>query len=222
MLSAIARRLSYANVAATLALFFSISGAALAAHHYLVNSTSQINPKVVKALRGHTGTKGATGATGATGTAGAAGASGAAGAKGAIGEPGPLLGTLPSGKSETGSFASADFRPEGASGVTWVLASISYPFALAAEPSIEIVQAGATPGPNCPGSIGSPAAKPGYLCVFVGVAFEVEGEAVSVEPPNYLAGEYYLHGAVVYTRTVQSGPEPHTGQISGSWAVTAP
>jgi cytoskeletal protein RodZ len=44
------RRLNYANVTATLALFFAMSGGALAAKHYLINSTKQINPKVLKAL----------------------------------------------------------------------------------------------------------------------------------------------------------------------------
>src|SRR5438876_8031642 len=44
-------RLTYANVAATLALVFSMTGGALAAKHYLINSTSQINPKVLKKLK---------------------------------------------------------------------------------------------------------------------------------------------------------------------------
>jgi hypothetical protein len=48
------RRLSYANVTATLALVFSMSGGALAANHYLINSTKQINPRVLKALANHT------------------------------------------------------------------------------------------------------------------------------------------------------------------------
>src|SRR6202043_2254580 len=47
---AMRRRFSYANVAATLALVFSMSGGALAAKHYLINSTKQINPKVLKAI----------------------------------------------------------------------------------------------------------------------------------------------------------------------------
>ncbi len=83
MLSKLRRHLSYANVAATLALVFSMSGAALAANHYLINSTKQINPKVLRKLKGNSGPKGATGATGTAGTAGAAGA------KGAQGEQGP-------------------------------------------------------------------------------------------------------------------------------------
>jgi hypothetical protein len=82
------RRLSYANVAATLALVFSMSGGALAAKHYLINSTGQINPKVLKKLKGTPGRIGASGATGAIGSSGATGAPGAAGKEGAPGKEG--------------------------------------------------------------------------------------------------------------------------------------
>lgn len=77
------RHVSYANVAATLALVLSMSGAAVAAKHYLINSTSQINPKVLKKLKGNRGP------AGAPGTAGAPGATGSAGKEGPKGEPGP-------------------------------------------------------------------------------------------------------------------------------------
>ena len=60
----IRKHLSYANVVATLALVFAMSGGALAAQHYLVNSTKQINPKVLKKLRGRPGARGGFGATG--------------------------------------------------------------------------------------------------------------------------------------------------------------
>jgi hypothetical protein len=40
-------RFTYANVAATLALVFSMSGGALAASHYLITSKKQIAPKVL-------------------------------------------------------------------------------------------------------------------------------------------------------------------------------
>jgi hypothetical protein len=49
------KRITYANVAATLALVFSMSGGALAATHYLINSTKQISPKVLKKLKGPRG-----------------------------------------------------------------------------------------------------------------------------------------------------------------------
>lgn len=44
------RHLSYANVTATLALIFAMSGGALAAKHYLVTKTNQISPKVLKSF----------------------------------------------------------------------------------------------------------------------------------------------------------------------------
>ncbi len=49
---AVRRHLTYANVVATLALVFAMTGGALAAKHYLINSTSQINPKVLHKLTG--------------------------------------------------------------------------------------------------------------------------------------------------------------------------
>jgi len=77
------RRLNYANVAATLALFFTMTGGALAAKHYLINSTKQINPKVLKALQGKTGP------TGRAGPSGPQGAGGLQGPGGPQGPPGP-------------------------------------------------------------------------------------------------------------------------------------
>ena len=81
MLSNFRPRLTYANVAATLALVFSMSGGALAASHYLISSKKQISPKVLKELKGN-GARGATGASGPQGPAGAQGPQGATGAAG--------------------------------------------------------------------------------------------------------------------------------------------
>jgi len=80
------RRLSYANVVATLALVIALGGGtAWAAHHYLITSASQIKPGVLKTLRG---AQGQSGTNGAAGVAGAPGANGANGATGAQGTPG--------------------------------------------------------------------------------------------------------------------------------------
>jgi hypothetical protein len=49
-MSVLRRNLTYANVTATLALVFAMSGGALAAKHYLVNSTKQLNPRVIRSL----------------------------------------------------------------------------------------------------------------------------------------------------------------------------
>ncbi|HYM46007.1 MAG TPA: hypothetical protein VES65_07600 [Solirubrobacteraceae bacterium] len=79
------RHLNYANVTATLALVFAMSGGALAAHHYLINSTKQIKPSVLKALKGNTGKTGATGKEGASGKEGKEGLTGKEGKTGPAG-----------------------------------------------------------------------------------------------------------------------------------------
>jgi hypothetical protein len=82
------RYITYANVVATLALVLSMSGGALAASHYLINSTSQINPKVRRALTGKSGKVGAAGPQGVQGPQGAPGSEGAQGPKGEKGTEG--------------------------------------------------------------------------------------------------------------------------------------
>jgi hypothetical protein len=82
-MNSIRRHLSYANIVATLALVFAMSGSALAAKHYLINSTKQINPKVLKKLKGNVGK------TGAKGLAGTPGATGSPGPEGHVGGTGP-------------------------------------------------------------------------------------------------------------------------------------
>jgi Collagen triple helix repeat (20 copies) len=92
------RRMSYANVVATMALVLAIGGGtAWAAHHYAISSTNQIAPSVLKKLHGANGkrgtagvkgTRGTAGADGANGTSGTAGANGTNGTNGAIGSTG--------------------------------------------------------------------------------------------------------------------------------------
>jgi hypothetical protein len=67
------------NLVAWLALFVALGGTSLAASHYVVNSTKQINPKVIKKLKGNRGPRGAAGLTGPAGPQGPQGAAGAPG-----------------------------------------------------------------------------------------------------------------------------------------------
>jgi hypothetical protein len=87
------RHLSYANVTATLALVFAMSGGALAATQYVIKSTKQIKPSVLKSLKGNAGPAGPAGPAGAKGASGegkegAAGKEGASGKEGAAGKEG--------------------------------------------------------------------------------------------------------------------------------------
>jgi hypothetical protein len=68
------RHLGYANVAATLALIFAMSSGALAARHYVINSTRQINPRVLRKLSGREGQIGPQGLQGESGKDGMNGA----------------------------------------------------------------------------------------------------------------------------------------------------
>lgn len=86
------RRFSYAGVVSTLALFMALGGGAFAAQHYLITSTKQIKPSVLRDLegrRGHTGPAGPAGPQGAKGDAGAQGAQGPQGPRGITGDRGP-------------------------------------------------------------------------------------------------------------------------------------
>jgi hypothetical protein len=159
MYSHIRKRLSYANIAATLAVLFAMTGGALAASRYIITSTKQIKPSVLAQIKGKSGASGKNGAAGAQGPQGPAGPSGAQGGRGengsngsngsngadgkvgatglrgATGATGPtgqtgFTETLPSGKSETGAWAVNGYNlPEGAEVVGPISFSIPMPSA---------------------------------------------------------------------------------------------
>lgn len=105
MFSRIRKRITYANVAMTLALVFAMGGGAYAAGKFIITSTKQIKPSVLAQLKGKAGPAGPAGAQGPQGTAGekgAAGANGKDGAPGANGRDGvSVTGTpIPAGAGE--------------------------------------------------------------------------------------------------------------------------
>jgi hypothetical protein len=212
------RRLSYANVAATLALVFAMSGGAVAANHYLINSTKQINPKVLKKLKGRTGAIGATGLPGAPGAPGAASKEGAQGKEGPrgkegeegpAGEPGPLLTTLPSGKTERGSYGFAGTRATG--GGKFVPGTEApYPIPLSFTPTINVIKSGGSATANCPGNVESPTSAAGVLCVYE------EREDVALIVENLPANGHY--GFLAFASAAEDG----NYEEDGTWAVTAP
>jgi hypothetical protein len=88
MFSRLGKHFTFANMALTVALVFAMTGGAYAASKYLITSTKQISPKVLKALAGKPGTKGAAGPTGSQGPAGPAGPKGETGSAGKEGPAG--------------------------------------------------------------------------------------------------------------------------------------
>jgi Collagen triple helix repeat (20 copies) len=159
MFSAIRKRLHLtpSTLIASLALMFAMSGGAYAASKYVITSTKQIKPSVLKSLQGKAGAKGAQGAAGAagiggaagpqggvgatgakgeTGTAGAAGVpgeKGATGAKGATGSPWTTGGVLPSKATETGAYVISSATGAPTRFEEYVAGSISFPIPLAKE-----------------------------------------------------------------------------------------
>src|SRR5580692_4974784 len=191
MFSGIRKRFTYTNVAVTVALVFAMSGGAYAASRYVITSTKQISPKVLKALQGKAGpagTNGAAGAEGAGGAQGPAGHVGPTGPQGPQGEAGPqgpkgengatgFTETLPSGKTLTGEW-SLETRAPGT--FTHATTAVSFEIPLGSVPVAHYLREdGMEPfydeetnteaqreQPLCPGSAQLPKAKPGNLCVY--------------------------------------------------------
>jgi hypothetical protein len=211
------RHLNYANVVATFALLFAMSGGALAASHYLINSTSQINPKVIKKLKTDTGGPGSSGPNGSNGANGAnglqgkdgvqgpagpegpKGPEGAKGAEGAKGPQGNLATTLPSGQSESGDYGIGAPVP----GKGSLSQAVSFPVPLAARipaSNIVFVLETETSLSHCSG-VGH--ADPGFLCVY-------EQESVDIGGSGAAFGEYENH------------PGPHDGSGNYGFLITVP
>ncbi len=231
MASRVRSRLTYANVAATLALVFAMTGGAYAAGHYLISSTKQISPKVLKALQGKagpagrmgatgtggpigpaggTGPKGEAGSPGAKGEKGERGEKGEKGAKGEAGSPWSPESQLPSGATETGTFVALATGPTSKT----ALAAVSFPIQLAVSlehskivfVTAKDVSESKVPA-GCSGEVSKPAAEAGFLCVFEGIPGGAENAEAATTTPT---GAVFLFGM-----------SSEGAFITGSWAVTA-
>jgi hypothetical protein len=232
MFSALRTRFGIPGAIATVALVFAMTGGAFAAK-YLITSTKQISPSVLKKLKGAAGPAGAPGAPGAQGPAGPAGAAGKngtngeAGAKGATGatgvtgatgkegDPWTKLGTLPKGKTETGGFAVSGTSAD----ELGIFTPISFNVPLAAP--LDAAHVHYAPGggdETCTGTLNDPTAPAGFLCVYQGIL------ALLPAPPeivNFSAEPGANRSGAVLVYSVPQEEEPF-GTSAGSWAVTAP
>lgn len=217
------RRISYANITATLALVFAMSGGAIAAQHYLINSTRQISPKVLRALRGASGTAGTSGSEGREGREGKEGREGREGKEGREGQAGPegkagadgsYATVLPAGVTETGAWG-AGYT---ASGVAAYRAIASFPIPLAGALNAEhAVYVTGTSAAHCPG-LGK--AEGGYLCVYQRL---IENAHTPVSMNIYDADEAGISGAGVngFGILLESSAAGMS-TVGGAFAVTAP
>jgi Collagen triple helix repeat (20 copies) len=243
MLKALRSRihLTPGTVIATVALIFAMTGGAYAAKKYLITSTKQISPKVLKALKGAAGRAGNTGAVGATGPAGPQGPAGAASAKGETGpagaagvagkegaagkegSPWTAGGTLPSKKTETGAW-SLSATKENAGPPAAISFSIPLASALG-EAAVHYVEAEGN-GTSCQGTAEEPTATLGNLCVYqafaTGLVLEGEIAKASIQHagafPSPAVKGASTSGAVILFTT----EEEETPLAYGTWAVTAP
>ena len=222
-MKSVRKRLTYANVMSSIAVFLVLGGAtAFAASELGKESvgTSQLKKEAVslakikasakKSLQGATGPEGAKGATGATGPTGPKGDTGAKGdrgekgEKGDTGEPGPFPASLPTGKTVTGAFST---------GITATAANqvletaVSYPY-LAPGLTAVYVKTGTT-STTCTGTVNNPTAPPGFTCVY-----EKTGSNVQVSRGINYPSEGAGFG--LYAFSAAAG----LAEIAGSWAAT--
>ena len=249
MFSAIRKRIhvSPAAMIASLALVFAMTSGAYAAGRYLITSTKQISPKVLKSLKGATGAAGANGANGAAGPQGSAGAKGESGAAGGTGPAGPtgpqgtpgtpgaqgpegsFNKTLPSGKTLKGNWnVTTDVASvSGFEGV--VEGSASFGIPLATAPAAHYFRPGEEPtaGSGCTGNVEEPGAEKGNLCVFAAIESnslkEIDGHKTpavcSLGSTESCIAQTTASPFGFGVETLAETVGPVT--ISGTWAVTA-
>jgi hypothetical protein len=119
--------------------------------------------------------------------------------------------TLPSAKTETGTWAAGPYG----SGVIATKVPFSFPIPLAETVKVTFVKSGTGPA-ACPGTHEAPVAEPGNLCVYQSGGFNFE----FVEDENPETGETEesgLSGALLLFEITAA-----SAQARGVWAVTAP
>ena len=140
---------------------------------------------------------------------GAVGPKGDKGDKGDDGAAGPLLATLPSGQSLTGTVA--------VSGTDAVSAAdaVSFIFPLASDPVLHIIESGDPLPAECSGDVNAPGASPGHLCIFIGYT---DNCSFGCYRQNTGAQGATNRGCVFYANPLVAG----FFEAGATWAVTAP
>jgi hypothetical protein len=220
-MESVRKRLTFANVVSSLALFLVLAGGTAFAASQLGKETvgtKQLKKEAVSLAKINTAAKNALkGATGATGPAGAKGEKGDKGDKGERGEAGPFPGTLPSGVTIRGTYAIATHQNTAGE---FHADAQSFGFTLASAPSPHFIAKGATPPAQCPGTALNPQAAAGNLCVYEGAQQNQAGTPSLFNPANGAPSSVSTTGFGI---DVTGGASTVENILSyGTWAVTAP
>jgi hypothetical protein len=220
-MSKLRTHLSYADAAATLAVFIALGGGAYAATGGFIGSDGTVRlcvgthrtvsaAKTGRRCPRHTSTV-------VINQRGPTGAPGASGATGPQGPAGPLLSTLPSGQTETGVYSAVGYVSE--KGTSFAASPESFPIALPSEPAVHFLIKGAPGTSPCPGTASAPSALPGNLCVYEGG--QVSQGATTIDRTDTQGTEGATRfGFMVLTEPTFSGN--YSYGTWGTWAVTAP
>jgi hypothetical protein len=217
MFSIVRQRFGAAGIVAVVAAVFAMSGGAFAGGTQLAqvsataarSGSSPARPSAAR--RGPRGPRGATGPAGPQGPPGQGrqGDPGPAGPRGPEGSPWVAGGTLPSGRSESGTWIAAAAGKEVAPGESEGAGTVSFVIRTLVPPEIHLIakgQAGKEHAAECPGSTNLPLAAKGNLCLY------------SVEDQGLTLVETFssTSGAVLTFKGASKAA------AAGVWAVTAP
>ena len=214
MFSMLRQRFGAAGIVAVIAAVLAMSGGAFAGGSQLARvSATGAHPgrglaRPPAARRGPRGPRGATGPAGPQGPAGQ-GRQGDPGPRGPEGSPWTAGGTLPSGRSESGTWIAAAAGKEVAPGQSEGAGTVSFVIRTVVPPEIHLIakgQAGQEHAAECPGSTSLPLAAKGNLCLY------------TVEDQGLILAETFssASGAVLTFKG------PSRAAAAGVWAVTAP